>query len=90
MLRKKFRWSWLKDCPNHCASIGWGAWEQGSCAVTCGKGVQIKTRVCRDSLKLELGQRSECIKHVGDDKKQRITVACDMGPCETVSKVEVF
>ena len=55
--------------------------------MTCGKAVLIKTRVCRDALKLELGERSDCIKDVGDDNKQRITVACDMGPCETVSKV---
>ena len=58
--------------------------------MTCGKAVLIKTRVCRDALKLELGERSDCIKDVGDDNKQRITVACDMGPCETVSKFEVF
>ena len=90
MLCKKFIWSWLKDCPNHCGSTGWGKWEEGSCSVTCGKAVLIKTRVCRDALKLELGERSDCIKDVGDDNKQRITVACDMGPCETVSKVGVF
>ena len=58
--------------------------------MTCGKAVRIKTRVCLDALKLELGQRSNCIKDVGDDNKERITVACDAGPCETVSKVEVF
>ena len=58
--------------------------------MTCGKAVLIKTRVCRDSLKLELAERSNCIKDVGDDNKQRITVECDMGPCETVNKVEVF
>merc|ERR1712037_623481 len=72
-----------RDCPNHCGSTGWGKWEEGSCSVTCGKAVLIKTRVCRDALKLELGERSDCIKDVGDDNKQRITVVCDMGPCET-------
>ena len=90
VLRKKFRWSRLKDCPNHCAPTGWGVWKIGNCAVTCGKGVLIRVRVCRDQLKTELAEKSDCIKKVGNDKKQRQTEACDMGPCPGVSKVEVF
>jgi len=70
-----------RDCPNHCAPTGWGVWKIGNCAVTCGKGVLIRVRVCRDQLKTELAEKSDCIKKVGNDKKQRQTEACDMGPC---------
>jgi len=70
-----------RDCPNHCAPTGWGDWRIGNCAVTCGKGVQIRVRVCRDQLKGELAEKSDCLKKVGNDKEQRKSEACDMGPC---------